>query len=141
MTNNNYIQHKPCLTKSIACDHDFWNTCIKWWYLQMFFFFLNFVIFSFLGGKRAKHSQRWLKKSVCCSWYLRNHISYDCHLWYTCVNDNISRTFFHFFKIFIFWIVRGVKGQKISQNDKKFYLSCLMYQKPYIMIVICGTQV
>ena len=33
-------------------------------------------------------------------------------------NDNISRSFFHFFKILIFWVFRGVKGQKIVQNDK-----------------------
>ena len=58
------------------------------------------------------------KKSVCCIWYLSNHISYDCHLWYTCVN-NISRSFFHLFKILIFWIVSRVKGQKIAQNYKK----------------------
>ena len=26
--------------------------------------------------------------------------------------------FFHFFEIFIFWAVMGVKGQKIAQNEK-----------------------
>ena len=35
-------------------------------------------------------------------------------------NDDISmRFFFYFFKILIFWVVSGVKGQKIVQNDKK----------------------
>ena len=35
-------------------------------------------------------------------------------------NDDISmRFFFNFFKILIFWVVSGVKGQKIAQNDKK----------------------
>ena len=35
-------------------------------------------------------------------------------------NDDISmRFFFNFFKILIFWVVSGVKGQKIVQNDKK----------------------
>ena len=28
--------------------------------------------------------------------------------------------FFYFFKILIFWVVRGKKGQKIVQNEKKF---------------------
>ena len=138
MKNNNYICHAPHLRNSIAYDHDFWRTSVKWWYIQVFFHF--FDIFIFWKGKRAKHGQRWQKKSVCCSWYLRNHISYDCHLWYTCVND-ISRSFFYFFKTLIFWIVRGVKGQKIAQNDKKSCLPCLIYQKPYAMIVISGTQV
>ena len=36
--------------------------------------------------------------------------------------------FFHFFKTLIFWVVRGVKGQKTIQNDKKFCLS----QAPYL---------
>ena len=35
-------------------------------------------------------------------------------------NDDISmRFFFNIFKILIFWVVSGVKGQKIVQNDKK----------------------
>ena len=35
-------------------------------------------------------------------------------------NDDISmRFFFNFFKILIFWVVSGGKGQKIVQNDKK----------------------
>ena len=33
--------------------------------------------------------------------------------------------FFQFIKIFSFWAVLGVKGQKTVQNDKKFCLSCL----------------
>ena len=32
--------------------------------------------------------------------------------------DDISRHFFLFFKILIFGAVRGVKGQKIVQNEK-----------------------
>ena len=35
------------------------------------------------------------------------------------LNDDVSKLFFHFFKIFIFWAVRGVKGQKIAQNEKQ----------------------
>ena len=34
---------------------------------------------------------------------------------------------------FVFWVVRGVKGQKIVQNDKKFCLSHSIFQEPYIM--------
>ena len=35
-----YICHTPYLRKSKAYDHDFWCTCVKWWYLQAFFSFL-----------------------------------------------------------------------------------------------------
>ena len=52
-----------------------------------------------------------------------------------------SNAFVHFFKILIFWVVSGVKVQKISQKDKKFCLSCLAYQEPYRAIVIYDTKV
>ena len=41
--------------------------------------------------------------------------------------------FFQFFKILIFQVVRGVKGQKMVQNDKKFCLSRFISQEPYII--------
>ena len=40
--------------------------------------------------------------------------------------------FFHFFKILIFRVFRGIKGQKMVQNDIKLSLSCSIYQEPYI---------
>ena len=48
-------------------------------------------------------------------------------------NDDISRTFFQFFKILIFGVVRRVKVQKMVQNDKKFCLSRIISQEPYII--------
>ena len=33
-------------------------------------------------------------------------------------NDDVLKSFFYFFKILIFRAVRGVKGQKIAQNEK-----------------------
>ena len=47
---------------------------------------------------------------ICHTPYLRNSIAYD--------HDDICRSFFQFFDIFIFWAVRGVKGQKMAQDDK-----------------------
>ena len=40
------------------------------------------------------------------------HIIYDFHLWYTCVKWYCLHAFFHFFKILIFWVIRGVKREK-----------------------------
>ena len=37
----------------------------------------------------------------------QNYTSYDRHLWYS---------FSHFFKIFVFQVISGVKGQKMAQN-------------------------
>ena len=48
-------------------------------------------------------------------------------------NDNISRVFFYFFKIFIFSVVRRVKWQKITHNDKKLCLLLSISQELYIM--------
>ena len=41
--------------------------------------------------------------------------------------------FFQFFKILIFWIGWGVKGQKAIQNDKKFCPLCSVSQESYIL--------
>ena len=48
-------------------------------------------------------------------------------------NHNISRSFFHFFKILIFWVVRSVKGQKMAHNDKKLCRLLVISQEPYII--------
>ena len=63
--------------------------------------------------------------------YLRNHASYDCHLWCKCVRW--SPGVFYNFKTLIFRIVRGMKRQKTAQNDKYFCLSHLTFQEPYII--------
>ena len=141
---------------------------------SVFFIFSKSWFFGFLDGKSAKNCPKW-QKILCHAPYLRNHISYDCHLWYTCVNflvirgvkgqkmvqnDKkicplclisqgpyiiwlsfmvqmckmiISPVVFFNFKILIFWVVRGLKGQKMAQNDKKFCLSHSVSQEPYII--------
>ena len=38
-----------------------------------------------------------------------------------------------FFKILIFWVVSGIKGQKTVQNHRKFCLSRSISWEPYIM--------
>ena len=53
-------------------------------------------------------------------------IIFGAHVW----NDDISRLFFYFFEILIFWAVREVKGQKIAQNDKTLCLLCFISHYP-----------
>ena len=72
------------------------------------------------------------KNSVSHTSYLRNHTSYDHHLWYA--SDNISRHVFHFLKILIFQVVKRVKGKRIAQTDKKLLMFCLISQEPYIIV-------
>ena len=47
---------------------------------------------------------------------------------------------FFFFLILIFQVVRGIKGQKMVQNDKKFCLSRFISQEPYIIWLSCMVQ-
>ena len=81
----------------------------------------------------GKKLSKMTKNSVRCAHYLRKHTSYDCNLWYTCVKWYLQAFFFNFFKILIFWIVRGVKGKKMVQNDKKICLLHSISQEPYII--------
>ena len=187
MKNNNYICHASYLRNSIGYDHDFWYTCVKWWYLEGFFsFFWNFFIFWAVRRVKGQKIAQKMKSNnyICHLPYLRKSVAYDHDFWYTCVkwwyisaffpffwnfefldcyggkrylrfisqvsyfiyvtrvwNDNAYRSFFHFFKILIFWVVRGVKGQKIVWNDKKFSVVLDISGTIPHMIIICGTEV
>ena len=112
------------LRNSLAHDHDFWYICIKWWYLQVILSFIQtffFWVVRGLKGQKTVQKSKVTKDSVCHAPYLRNHTSYDiiygAHVW--------NRFFSHFFKILIFWVVRGegeggVKVQKWSKMTKNF---------------------
>ena len=69
------------------------------------------------------------KNPVCRASFLRNHTSYDCHLWYTSVKWWYLQSFFRFFKILIFHVDRGKKAKKVQ--NKKFSLSCSLSQEQY----------
>ena len=55
-------------------------------------------------------------------------LSFMVHLWKMIISPGV---FFFFFKILIFWVVRGVKRQKMAQNEKKLCLSCSISQESY----------
>ena len=89
------------------------NKCVKWWYIQAFFFFFNFLK-NFDFWQKITENENWqLHRHVP---YLRNSVGYYCDFWYTCVKwwifgtlvkNDISIYFFHVFKIFIFWLLVG----------------------------------
>ena len=76
----------------------------KKFFFFFFFFFQKFDVLGSWWGKRAKNVPKWQKHSVPLQ-ELRNHTSYDCHLWYTFGKWKYLQVFFHFFKILIFWVV------------------------------------
>ena len=61
MKNNNYICHVWYLRNSIIYDHNFWYTCVKWWYLQVCFQFFEIFILQAVrelkGQKIAQHEK------------------------------------------------------------------------------------
>ena len=109
----------------------------------MFFIFAKFWFFGLLQGvKEQKTVQNDKKFCPSHAPYLRNHTSYDFHLWYTCVKWLYLQVFFLFFIILIFWVVRGVKVQKNGPKWQKI-LSVMLHVSGTIhhIIVIYGTHV
>ena len=68
------------------------------------------------------------------------HVSRTIH-YMTFVNvcKMISPGVFSFF--LVFWVVRGVKRQKLVQNDKNSVCRAPFSGSIHHMIVVCGTQV
>ena len=49
------ICHAPYLRNHTSSDHNFWYSCVKWWYLQAFFSIFKFLFyFGLLGGGGVK---------------------------------------------------------------------------------------
>ena len=67
-----------------------------------FFIFWKFWFFRLLVGNKVKKWPKMTKNYISCTLYLRNHTSYDCHLWYTCVKWWYLQAFFSFLQNFDF---------------------------------------
>ena len=89
-------------------------------------FYFNFH-FNF-WGQLGCNGKKWPKMAKSCTYrtpyinMIRIFSVQWCHL-----------HFFFYFKILIFQVVREVKGQKMTQIDKKFSLSHSVSQEPYLI--------
>ena len=102
-------------------------------------FIFKILVFQAVRGTKGQKMAQNDKNSVCHTSYLRNH---NCLLWYTCVKWlYISRIFFYFLKMLIFWVAIGVKGQKMTQHEKKLSFVLHISGTIHHMIIICGTHV
>ena len=89
--------------------------------------FSKFWFSGLSGGVKGQKNAQNDKFFVCHILYFRNYISYDLHIWYTCMYKRmVSLGIFHFFK--------GDKRAKMAQNDKKIFLPHSVSQKPYIWL-------
>ena len=108
-------------------------------------FFSFFCYFQFLAfrGQKAKKWPKMTKKSVCCNWYLRNHISDDCNLWYTCVKWWCLQGFASFFQIFDFGLLEGRRDKRAKNGPKWEKILCVTFHISIIhyMILIYGSHV
>ena len=80
------------------------------------------MIFQVVKRLKGQKNPKMSKKKFCGTLYFRNHISYDLHLWYTCMYKWIISPGIIFFKILIFGIIRGVGGGgcKRAKNGPKW---------------------
>ena len=110
------VRCAPYCRNRTSSSHNFWCKCVKWWYIQVFFFFFIFLKF---WGKRVKNGPK-CKVTIT---YIAHHISgtvcqYDHDFWYICAKWWYLQVLFSFSEIFVFWAVMGVKGQRIAQSEK-----------------------
>ena len=69
------------------------------------FFNVKILIFQFVKGlKGQKKWSKISKISVCCTLHFRNHISYDLHLWYTCMYKRIISPGILSQELYIIWL-------------------------------------
>ena len=113
-------------------DCHLWYTSVKW-YLQFFHFFKVLIFQAVSGVKVQKFVQNEQKFCQPHSISQEPYIIWFSFMVEMCKIIKSPGIDFIFFKILFFQVVRGVKRQKIVQNDQKFCLSYAMSQESYII--------
>ena len=117
----------------MACDHDFYYTCVKWYFQAFFSLFQNFNFLGCPWVKRSKYGPKWqkiLSVALHISGTIHHMIWYHiCRIWCICVKWLYLRVLFSFFQSFDYlgcllgckWAKNGPKGQGNS-----------VYHAPYL---------
>ena len=131
------MKKKLCLLRSIS-QEPYESFMVQMWKMiispGVFFFFFSMLGFWFSRLSRDWKGKKWPKndKSYCLSHLIsQDHVSYDFHLWHTCMHKRISFFSFVFQGKGVWGAV--IKEQKLAQNDKNFFLSHCVFQEPYII--------
>ena len=141
MKNKNYIRHVPYLRNSVAYDHDFWYTWVKWWYLQAFFsFFSTFWFFGLLGrgwgwgggggGWRGVKGQKTIQNDKKFCW--SRSISQELYIWLSfmlcmCQIKISPVVFFKFSKFWFSGLSGGWKGKNYPKWQKILSFKILIF--------------
>ena len=116
---------------------NFWHTCVKWQYLQVFFSFFQILIFWVVRVVKG-HKIAQKDKNLCLLRLISHepYIIWPSFVVHKCrliISTGGVFLLFYFFKIFIFSVVRRVKEQKMTRNDKKLCLLHFISLEPYII--------
>ena len=129
MKNKNYSRHVLYLTNGVAYDHDFWYTCVKWWYLQTFF--VIFSKFWFFGFFRMVKGQKSFMLHMCkmispsINFYFSIWLSFMVHMCKMIISPSIN---FHFSKFWFSGLLGiGEVGGKRAKNSPKWQKFCLSH--------------
>ena len=141
MKTNNYVCHAPYLRNSTAYDHEFWYTCVKWWYLEVLFNFFHIFIFLAVRAIKEQKIAQKTKNSVCRTSYIRNHTSWLSFVVHKCKMIISSSIFFIFSNFWSFGLLGGSKG-KINSPKWQNILSLALQISGTIhqMTLIYGAQ-
>ena len=123
------LHRAPYLRNHTYSDHNFWCTCVKWWYLQDFFYLKKIL--------RAKNSPKWKITITSITCHLRNSIEYEHDFWYTCVKWWYTQCFFVFLMFSKFWFSGGVSEENVSKWTKN-YVALHISGTIHDMVVIYG---
>ena len=99
----------------------------------IFFIFSKFWFSGLSGGQKGEKWSKMGKNCLSCSISQETYIIWSSFVICKCKMIIFSGFFFYFFKILIFQVVRKVKGEKMTQNDKKLFLSYSISQETYII--------
>ena len=78
------ISQEPCI-KWLSFMVHIYKMIISSGVFFFFFFWFKILIFWLHRWVKGQKQSRMIKNSVCRTLFLRNHTSYDCHLWCKCI--------------------------------------------------------
>ena len=128
----------PYLRIHTSYDCHLWYTGLKLYLQEIISFFQSFYFPGCQGVKKGEKRSKLIKNFVMLdiSRAIHHMIVIYVHICNMIVSPSIFSSFF-FFLILIFQVVSGVKGQKMTKNDKKFCQSHLIFSGTiYHMIFI-----